>query len=312
MIYYGYKMADISINFCDVTFPNPFVLPSGIITEIPEHKKAIEAGAGGVTLKSITYEKREGNPIPRVWKYDCGMLNSVGLRNPGIDTGVKEVAKFLKENKKIPIIVSLFSTKIKEFSFMVEKILPLFPLFIELNISCPNVEDDFGKPLGLERGAAAKVVTEVKKVSGKIPVIAKLTPNVSDIAEIAKACEAAGADGITAINAVSQGIIIDIKKRKPVMGAKTGAVSGPAILPISVRCVYDIYEVVKIPIIGVGGVTSISDVIQMFMAGATLIGVGTATYLKGMGIYNQLKKELEEYMEKENIKSLKELIGVAH
>lgn len=305
-------MPDLSTKFCNITFPNPFILPSGIITEISEHKKAIEAGAGGVTLKSLTYGKREGNPIPRVWKYDCGMLNSVGLRNPGITTGAKEVAKFLNEFPKVPIIVSLFSTKVKEFGYLVEKITPLSPLFIELNISCPNVEDDFGKPLGLEKGAAGKVVAQVKKVSGNIPVIAKLTPNVSNIAEIAKACEAAGADGITAINAVSQGMIIDLKNKKPVMGAKTGAVSGPAILPISVRCIYEIYEAVKIPIIGVGGVTTISDVIQMFMAGATLIGVGTATYLKGMGIYNQLKKELIEYMDKEKIKSSKELVGIAH
>lgn len=306
------KVNKLGIEFCGVTFQNPFILPSGIITEIPEHKRAIDAGVGGVTLKSLTYEKREGNPLPRIWKYDCGMLNSVGLRNPGIDEGVKEVAKFLKEYKNIPIIVSLFSTKIKEFRYLVEKIVPLSPLFIELNISCPNVEDDFGKPLGLEKGAAGKVVTEVKKESGKIPVLAKLTPNVSAIAEIAKACEEAGADGITAINAVSQGMIVDIKKRKPVMGVKTGAVSGPAILPISVRCVYDIYEAVKIPIIGVGGVTTVTDVIQMFMAGATLVGVGTATYIKGMKVYEELKNGLSAYMEKEHIKSLKEIVGVVH
>lgn len=305
-------MPQLNINFCGVTFPNPFILPSGIITEIPEHKKAIDAGAGGVTLKSLTKEKREGNPIPRIWKFDCGILNSVGLRNPGIKKGKEEVAKFLKENKDIPIIVSVFATKISEFRYLVEEIVPLSPPFIELNISCPNVEDDFGRPFGLEKGAAGKVMKEVKKVSGKIPIIAKLTPNVLDIGEIAKACEEAGADGITAINAVSQGMVIDLKKRKPVMGAKMGAVSGPAIFPITVRCVYEIYEAVKIPIIGMGGVTKWQDVVEVMMAGATLVGVGTATYLKGMKVYGELKSQLNAYMEKENIKNLKEIIGVAH
>lgn len=305
-------MADLGVNFCNLKFSNPFILPSGIITEISEHKRAIDAGAGGITLKSLTKERREGNPIPRVWKFDCGMLNSVGLRNPGIEKGKEEVAKFLKENKNIPIIVSIFATKISEFRYLIEELMPLGPPFIELNISCPNVEDDFGMPLGLEKGAAEKVVAEVKKVSGKIPVIAKLTPNVLDIGEIAKACEEAGADGITAINAVSQGMVIDLKKRKPVMGAKKGAVSGPAIFPITVRCVYEIYEAVKIPIIGMGGVSKWQDVVEVMMAGASLVGIGTVALMKGMKIFEQLKQEINEYMLKENIKSLEELVGVAH
>ncbi len=305
-------MVDLNTKFCEINFPNPLILPSGIITEIPEHRKAIEAGAGGITLKSLTFEKREGNPLPRIWKYDCGMINSVGLRNAGIDIGSEEIKKFLLENNTVPIIVSLFATKIKEFLSLVEKIVPLKPAFIELNLSCPNVDDEFGTPLGMEKGAAGMIVKEVKKISGEIPILAKLSPNVTNIGEIAKICEAEGADGITAINAVSQGMIIDIKKRKPVMGAKTGAVSGPAILPISVRCVYEIYEAVKIPIIGVGGVTTVADIIQMFMVGATLVGVGTATYTKGMKVFEELKLGIRDYMEKENISSLKEIVGSAH
>ena len=305
-------MVDLSVKFCGVDFNNPFILPSGIITEIPEHKRAIDAGVGGITLKSLTFEKREGNPLPRVWKFDCGMINSVGLRNAGIEKGADEIKVFLQENKNIPIIVSLFATRIKEFLSLVEKVVHLNPSFIELNLSCPNVDDEFGKPLGMEKGAAGEIIRAVKKISGKVPVLAKLSPNVNDIADIAKSCETEGVDGIVAINTVGPGMIIDITRKKPILGAKKGGVSGPAILPVAVRCVYEIYDAVKIPIIGMGGVTKWQDAVEMMMAGATLVGVGTATYLKGMKIYAQLKQELSEYMEKESIRNLNELVGIAH
>ena len=305
-------MADIRIKFCGVDFDNPFILPSGIITEIPEHKRAIDNGVGGVTLKSLTFEKREGNPLPRVWKFDCGMINSVGLRNAGIEKGSDEIKTFLDENKGIPIIVSLFATKIKEFLLLVEKIVPLNPSFIELNLSCPNVDDEFGKSLGMEKGAAGEIVKSVKKISGKVPILAKLSPNVNDIADIARSCEDAGVDGIVAINTVGPGMIIDINKKKPVLGAKKGGVSGPGILPVTVRCVYEIYEAVKIPIIGMGGITKWQDVVEAMMAGATLVGVGTASYSKGMKVYEDLKLGLQAYMGKEGIKNLKELVGAGH
>lgn len=305
-------MANLKIDFCGVTFENPFILPSGIITELPQHKKAIDAGVGGVTLKSLTYEKRLGNPLPRVWKYDCGMINSVGIINPGIEKGAKEVEEILKKNPDTPIIVSLFSTKIKEFTYLVEKIVPLRPKFIELNLSCPNVEAEFGKSLGMDKGAAGKIVKEVKKISGKIPILAKLSPNVSDIAEIAKSVESSGADGIVAINTVGPGMIIDVHKKRPILGAKKGGISGPGILPVTVRCVYEIYEAVKIPIIGVGGITKWQDAVEVMMAGARLIGVGTATYQKGMDIFNELKKELTNYMHTNHYSSPEELIGIAH
>lgn len=305
-------MKDLSITFCGITFRNPFILPSGIITEIAEHKKAIAAGVGGVTLKSITLAKREGNPIPRVWKFECGMLNSVGLRNPGIKQAKKEIKEFLIANPDTPIIVSLFAAKVADFVSMAYQIAELNPQFIELNLSCPNVETDMGQPLGMDKGAAGLVVKKTKKVIGHIPLLAKLTANVENISEIARSCEEAGADAITAINALSQGMIIDITKEKPVMGLGTGALSGPAIFPIALRSVYEIYEAVSIPIVGVGGVTTIDDVLQMFMAGATLIGVGTATYLHGMKIYNKLHADLLSYMETNKINKLSAIIGLAH
>lgn len=305
-------MSDLKMGYCGVKFDNPFILPSGIITEIPEHKRAIEAGAGGITLKSLTFERREGNPLPRVWKYECGMINSVGLRNAGIKKGSEEIAVFLKEHKSVPIIVSLFATKIKEFILLVDKVVLLNPQFIELNLSCPNVDNEFGKPLGMEKGAAGEIVKAVKKISGKVPILTKLSPNVTNIADIAKSCEDAGADGIVAINTVGPGMIIDINKRKPVLGAKKGGVSGPGILPIAVRCIYEIFEAVKIPIIGMGGVTKWQDAVEVIMAGATLLGVGTATYIKGMKVYDELKKGLSDYMERNKVKNLNEIVGIAH
>lgn len=303
----------LTIDYCGVTFPNPLVLPSGIAQEIPkDHDRMIKAGIGGVTTKSLTIEPREGNPLPRVVKYEQGFLNSVGLRGPGIERGVPLIADFITSSA-VPVIVSVFATTIKDFERFAEAFLPVMKsAMFELNLSCPNVEDDMGKPLGLGPESSGATVLAVKKIMGKIPVLAKLTPNIPNIAEVAKACEAAGADGIVAINTVGPGMIIDIVRQKPVLGAKKGGVSGPAIRPIAVRCVYDIYEAVKIPIIGMGGVMTRQDVIEMMMVGATLVGVGSATYFKGIGVFEEIKSGLTEYMEKQNLKSLKDIVGAAH
>ena len=306
-------MGNLSIDYCGVTFPNPLVLPSGIAQEIPrDHDRMIKAGIGGVTTKSMTIEPREGNPLPRVVKYEQGFLNSVGLRGPGIERGVPLVADFITSSP-VPVIVSVFATTIKDFERFAQDFLPVMGnAMFELNLSCPNVEDDMGKPLGMGPQSSEATVKAVKKIMPKIPVLAKLSPNIPNIAEVAKASEAGGADGIVAINTVGPGMIIDIVRRKPVLGAKRGGVSGPAIRPITVRCVYEIYEAVKIPIIGMGGVMSRQDVIEMMMAGATLVGVGSATYFKGIGVFEEIKTGLLEYMEKTGIKSLKEIIGAAH
>lgn len=304
--------ARLSTQYCGVTFPNPLVLPSGIAQEIPlDHERFAKSGVGAITTKSLTPEPREGNPLPRVVKYEQGFLNSVGLRGPGLEKGKDLIAAFLKTSP-VPVIVSVFATNVKDFERFAEAFAPLAPPLFELNLSCPNVDDDMGRPLGLGSESAGAAVAAVKKIMGKIPVLAKLTPNVPSIAEVAKACEAAGADGIVAINTVGPGMVIDIVRKKPVLGAKRGGVSGPAIRPITVRCVYDIYEAVKIPIIGMGGVMNRQDVVEMMMAGATLVGVGSATYFKGIGIYEEIKTGLLEYMQKEGIKNLKEIVGVAH
>lgn len=305
-------MSKLSISYCGVYFDNPFILPSGIFSEKVQYSQALKAGASAVTWKSLTMSPREGNPLPRVWKYDCGVINSVGLRNPGIDAGISEIDKYKKENPTHLVIVSLFATKVKEFVTLVEKAVTINPKLIELNLSCPNVDDEFGKPLGMEKGAAGEIVKAVKKASGKVPILAKLSPNVTDIGEIAKVCEENGADGIVAINTVGPGMVIDIRNRRPVLGALYGGVSGAGILPITVFCVYEIYKAVKIPIIGMGGVAKWQDVVEIMMAGASLVGVGTATYMKGMKVYKELKQGLSQYMEKEGLNNINEIVGVAH
>lgn len=306
-------MNDLKINFLGVEFANPLILPSGIAQEIPAHQTAIDAGVGGITLKSLTVEPREGNPLPRVIKYNCGVLNSVGVRNPGISKGLEKVDQFIKQSK-VPVIVSIFATKIADFKTLAKEVIRINPVFIEINLSCPNTVDELGESLGIIGVESTKqAVAGVRQVVGKkVKLIAKLSPNVNNIDQIAKSAEAAGADAISAINTVGPGMVIDIEKRKPVLGNKEGGVSGPGIKPIAIRCIYDIYEAVDIPIIGMGGVSSWEDAVEIMMAGATLVGVGSAVYLSGYGVYEKIKEGLREYMRKNKIKSLSELTGLAH
>jgi len=304
-------MASLKTTFCGVTFGNPLILPSGIITEIPAHHKAETAGAGGVTLKSFTVSPREGHPLPRIIKYDHGFLNSVGLRNVGIEKG-PELAKEYLAKAVVPTIVSVFATNVKEFVQLVEAFAPLKPAMIELNLSCPNVEDEFGDPSGNTAEGAGNAITATKKIAGNIPLIAKLSPNVFNIGEVAKACEAAGVDAISAINTVGPGMVIDIKSRKPVLGHLKGGVSGVGIFPIAVVKTYEIYEAVKIPILGMGGVTTWQNVAEIMMAGASLVGVGSAIYSKGYGVYEEIKKGMVEWMEQNGVKELSEIVGAAH
>jgi dihydroorotate dehydrogenase (NAD+) catalytic subunit len=303
----------LSVKFCGVTFPNPIVLPSGIAQNIPkDHEIMIKAGVGAITTKSLTPLPREGNPIPRVVKYEQGFLNSVGLKGPGMKEGRKLIKDFLNTSP-VPVLVSVFATSVKDFEAFAHEFKDLKNLdFFELNLSCPNVEDDMGKALGVGSASAYATVKAVRKIMPKTKLLAKLTPNVPNIADVARGCEEAGADGIVAINTAGPGMVIDIRTRKPVLGAKRGGMSGPAIKPLTVRCVYDIYEAVKIPIIGMGGITTWQDAVEVMMAGASLVGVGSAIYFKGFGVFEEIKTGLREYMAKEKIKNLKEIVGIAH
>ena len=302
----------LKVKFLGIEFNNPLIMPSGILQEVPAHYQAEKNGLGGVTTKSMTMEPREGNPLPRVIKYEYGILNSVGLRNPGIKKGVGEWAKFIKATK-IPVIASVFAVKVADFVYLANEVEKIKPAMIELNLSCPNTVDELGQPLGMGVESTAAAVRAVRKALKKeTKILAKLSPNVNNIGEVAKAAEDAGADAISAINTVGPGMVIDIRHKKPMLGNLVGGMSGPGIRPVAVRCIWDIYNSVKLPIIGMGGVETAKDVVEMMLAGASLVGVGSAWYRHGFGIYEKIKTDLRQYMKENKIKSLTSLIGGAH
>lgn len=303
--------SQLTVNLLQTSFRHPLFLPSGIITEIPDHHRAQAAGAAMVVLKSLTLQKREGNPLPRVVKYGAGFINSVGLRNPGLEEGGEQINQFL-QTAKIPVIISVFATKIDEFKRLVSSLAELKPTAIELNLSCPNVENELGVSLGMNASAAEQTVAGVKKVVKNVPIVCKLSPNVVDIAEIGRACEAAGADALSAINTVAPGMIIDLRRRRPALGNKQGGLSGPAIKPIALAHVYALYKAVRIPILGMGGVSTVEDALEMLMAGATLVGVGSAVYVKGDAVFKEILKGIMDFLWEQKIASVTDLIGAAH
>lgn len=304
-------MTDLTIEIFGKKLKNPLFLPSGIIGDIPACKIAIEAGVGLIVLKSITIEKRKGNPLPHVAKFSAGFINSVGLRNPGLKEAKIQIKNFL-QTYKTPTVVSVFAADVLSFQKLVSEIALLAPFAIELNFSCPNVADEYGQMLSEKKEMVKKVLKAVKKEAGKVPLITKLSPNVENIGDLAKACEQSGADAISAINTLSSGMLIDIKKRKPILGAKKGGISGEAIKPLAIAKVYEIYEAVKIPILGIGGVSSWEDVVALMMAGARLVGVGSVVYNKGYKVFSEILDGLEIFLKEEKIKKIEEIIGVAH
>lgn len=302
----------LETELAGVKLQNPTVLASGIlgVTGASLARVAKHDGAGAVTTKSVSLKERKGHPTPVLITYEHGMLNAVGLSNPGIDEFIPEI-EYAVKNAGAPVIASIFGSKITEFGEIAKKVSAANPHLIEVNISCPNVEDEFGRPFACDPGIAGVVTRTVKK-STKIPVFIKLSPNVSNIGEIAKSVQDAGADGITAINTVGPGMAINIEARKPILSNKSGGVSGPGIKPIAVKAVYDIYKSVKIPIIGTGGISNGRDAIEIIMAGASAVGVGSAVYYRGPEVFSAICEEMQEFMDKEGFKSIKEMRGIAH
>ena len=289
-------MHNLKTCFCGITFPTPLILASGIVhTPAAFMALASQKGVGGITWKSISLKPRAGHPLPVVTPYSAGFINSVGLKNPGVKQAVKEIRE-VKKHIKIPLLASIVAFQMSEFPQLATEIAKAAPDLIELNLSCPNVDDEIGRPFSTDPLLSALAVQEVKRVVKHIPVIAKLTPNVVDIKEIAKAVENAGADAISAINTVGPGLLIDAKTRKAKLGNKIGGISGPSIKPLALRCVWDIAKTVKIPILGMGGVNNGEDALEMMMAGATLVGIGSAVFGKGFGIFDQINQQMLDLM----------------
>lgn len=303
-------MVNTKINLCGITIDNPIIPASGCFGYGKEFSEFYDINMlGTFSFKGTTKEPRFGNPTPRIAETPSGMINSVGLQNPGVDTVIsrelKEMPKYF--NKKVMANISGFSQE--EYVYCVERISREDQVgWVEVNISCPNVHGG-GMSFGVNPDSAYEITKAVKEVATK-PVIIKLSPNVTDIAAIAKACESAGADGISLINTVLS-MRIDIAKRKPVLANTFGGLSGSCVLPIALRMVYQVYNAVKIPIIGMGGVTTAKDVIEMMMAGATAVQVGAANLVNPYAC-KEIIEELPIIMEKYKINSLEEIIGGAH
>ncbi len=302
----------LGVTFCGVKFKNPLVLASGVLGVTGASlRHVVENGAGGVTTKSIWREGHAGHPNPVIIANDHFMLNAVGLPDAGIAKAHIEIGEYLK-NKPAPLIANIVEARIDDFAEVAEKVTALHPDIIEVNISCPNVEDEFGKPFACStRDAAA--VTRAVRAKTKLPIVIKLSPNVMNIAEIAKSCVDAGADGICAINTVGPGLLIDLETREPILANKVGGVSGPAIKPLSLKAVYDIHKALpKVPIIGTGGITTGEDALEMIMVGATLVGVGTAVYYRGIDCFRKMADEMMAWGKAHGLKSLDEIRGAAH
>ncbi|MBI2661699.1 dihydroorotate dehydrogenase [Candidatus Woesearchaeota archaeon] len=298
----------LDTKICGIRLKNPTVLASGILGVTKESAGRIgKSGAGAVTLKSLCHEERKGNPNPTMFTFEYGMLNAVGLPGQGIENAANEFKSL--DSLGIPVIGSIYGYEIKHFGEVAKKMAALKPAMIEVNVSCPH--QDYGKPYYADTELIAKVTREVKQNSGKLPVSIKLSPNVYDLREIAHAAERAGADAITAINTATA-MTINIDARKPILANKTGGLSGPALKPIAVRCVYEIYESVKIPIIGTGGVTYGKDALEMVMAGATCVGIGTGIYYRGIDVFKKVCDEMEAWMKKNKVRNLEEIRGCAH
>ena len=303
-------MVSLKTELCGIELDNPLIPASGTFGFGYEFNEIYDINClGSFSFKGTTLNPRFGNPTPRIAECERGMINSVGLQNPGVDKVISEELPKLKKCFHKPVMANVSGFSIEEYVETVKKLDKEDIIgWFEINISCPNVHGG-GMSFGVSPENAGAVTKAVKAVTSK-PVIIKLSPNVTDIVAIAKACEENGADGISLINTLL-GMKIDLKRRKPVVANKMGGFSGPAIKPVAIRMVYQTYEAVSIPIVGGGGVSTAEDVIEMMLAGASAVEIGAANLVDPMAC-PKIIEDLPRVMEKYGIKNLKDIIGGAH
>ena len=305
-------MPDLSCELSGLLLKNPLVLASGILGTSPTLlQRAALCGAGAVTAKSCSVNPRQGHPNPVAVDWGLGVINAIGLSNPGAAEEVLLLAqtRTLLEPLGVPLFASIFAATVEEFGQVASLVARAGPHMIEVNISCPNVADEFGTPFAASCESAAAVTAAVKAAT-TIPIAVKLAPNVPSIGRIAAAVVEAGAQVITAINTMP-GMLINAEAGRPVLSNKTGGISGPALKPIALRCVAEIARAVRVPIIGTGGVTSGRDAAEMLMAGATAVGVGSAVWYRGVEVLQDINLELTAFMEQQGYQKLDDLRGTA-
>lgn len=303
-------MASLSVNLCGISLDNPVIPASGTFGYGYEFAQLYDINClGTFSFKGTTRDPRFGNPTPRIAECTAGMINAVGLQNPGVEKVISEELPKLGKCFHKPVMANISGFCVEDYAYTCEKLDQQEQVgWLEVNVSCPNVHGG-GMSFGTQPEAAAQVTRAVKAVTKK-PVIVKLSPNVTDIVAIAKTCEEAGADGISLINTML-GMRIDLRRRKPVIANTMGGFSGPAIFPVAVRMVYQVSQAVKIPVVGMGGVSSAEDVIEMMLAGATAVEVGAANLVNPFAC-RDIVADLPRVMEKYGIQNLNDIIGGAH
>ncbi len=298
-------MSDLSVKICGVEFSNPLIAASGTFGFGREFAEFYPLSTlGGVSCKGITLAPRDGNPAPRIAETEGGILNAVGLQNPGVDHFIEHDLDWLKA-QNTRVIANIAGNTQEDYCAMAEKLSDTEVDFIELNISCPNVKSG-GVQFGTSCESVAAITSAVKKYSKK-PLMVKLSPNVTDIAEIAKSAEFSGADVISMINTLT-GMRIDINSRRPIIRNNTGGLSGPAVFPVAVRMVWQVYNAVNIPIVGMGGISKWQDAVEMLIAGASALQIGTVLFNDPYAPV-KINEGVSRFMDENGIKSLSELTG---
>ncbi len=305
---------NLSQTILGVKFENPTVLASGIMgITANSWRLVVNNGAGAITTKSLWIREHMGHPNPTIISTDHWTLNAVGVPDAGVEKAQEEVGSFMQDHP-VPLIANIIAESVDAYGKTADALKDLKPDFFEVNISCPNVEDEFGRPFACSAPDAAAVTKAVKAVSGSIPVFIKLSPNVENIGVIAAACAEKGADGFTAINTVGPGMAIDLRSRMPILANKVGGLSGPGIKPIAVKCIADVYKATegKLPIIGTGGVYTGEDVLELMLAGASLVGIGTAVWERGLDVFSKVCDEMQLWCTNEGVQNISEMIGGMH
>jgi dihydroorotate dehydrogenase (NAD+) catalytic subunit len=297
----------LAVSVAGIEMKNPVMPASGCFGFGREYAQFYDLNQlGAVAVKATTVEERQGNPAPRVAETPGGMLNAIGLQNPGLDEVMESELPWLERFDRLPVIVNVAGTVSEDYIEVAQRISQARNVAaIELNISCPNVKCG-GITFGTDPVIAAELTAAVKEVS-RVPVFVKLSPNVTDVSSIARAVEQAGADGLSMINTLL-GMRIDLKTRKPILANKTGGLSGPAIKPVAIRMIYEVSQQVNIPIIGMGGIQSADDVIEFFLAGASAVAVGTANFVDPF-VCPQIIEELEVKLDQYGVETIRELTG---
>jgi dihydroorotate dehydrogenase (NAD+) catalytic subunit len=299
----------LSVRVAGLEFRNPTMLASGILGYTAESlQRVVEGGAGAVVTKSVGVSPRMGYANPTVVQASCGLINAMGLPNPGIDEYAEEITH-AKTVVHTPLIASVFGYSADEYALVARKAVEAGADAVELNVSCPHVKQT-GSEIGQNPKILAEVVSKVK-ASVRKSVIVKLSPNVTDIAETAQAALKAGADALTAINTV-KAVAIDAETARPILSNIRGGLSGPAIKPIALRCVYDLYEQVKTPIIGCGGITTWQDATEFLLAGASAVQIGTAVALENPNVFQAINRGVKNYLKKKRYRNVQEIVGFAH